>query len=65
MRAERQRMVNEAARLRKFEALDSDGDGRLGKSDVPAALHPIFDALDSDGDGVVTREEVVLGENGS
>lgn len=65
MRAERQRMVNEAARLRKFEALDSDGDGRLSKSDVPKALHPIFDALDSDGDGVVTREEVVLGENGS
>jgi peroxiredoxin len=64
-RAERQRMVNEAARLRKFEALDTDGDGRLSKSDVPAALYPIFDALDSNGDGVVTREEVVLGGNGS
>ncbi len=51
-----------ASRLRKFEQLDRDGDGRLARSDVPATLLPVFDALDADGDGVLTRAEVVRGE---
>jgi len=64
-RAQRQQMVNEAARLTKFDALDTDKDGRLSRSDVPEQLYPIFDTLDVNRDGIVTREEVVLGGNGT
>jgi Ca2+-binding EF-hand superfamily protein len=54
-------MVREVTRMKKFDALDKDGDGQLAKADVPADLYPIFNNLDSNRDGIVTREEVVLG----
>ncbi len=60
---ERKRMGLEIARLKKFDALDTDRDGRLVRADVPALLYPVFDNLDSNRDGIVTREEVVLGGN--
>lgn len=58
---ERERMRLEITRLKKFDALDTDRDGRLVRADVPAILYPVFDNLDSNRDGIVTREEVVLG----
>jgi len=60
-REDRMQMVREAARLKKFDALDQDGDGRLVKADVPVDLYPVFNNLDTNRDGTVTREEVVLG----
>lgn len=60
---ERDRIAREVARMKKFDALDKDGDGRLLRSDVPPELYPIFDNLDVNRDGIVTREEVVLGGN--
>lgn len=60
-RGGRQEIVNQAARLRRFKALDSDGDNRLTREEVPPLLMPIFKKLDANGDGVVTQEEVVIG----
>lgn len=39
---------------RIFERLDTDGDGKVSRSEFAAS----FDKLDRDGDGYVTREEV-------
>lgn len=58
---ERLRMAGEVARLKKFDALDREGNGRLAKADVPVDLYPVFNNLDTNRDGIVTREEVVLG----
>jgi len=60
---ERTRMAREVTRMRKFDALDKDGDGQLAKADVPVDLYPIFNNLDNNRDGIVTREEVVLGDD--
>ncbi len=51
----------EAERLGMFYKLDTDGDGRLSRDDVPKAIHAIFDQLDLNQDAVVTKEEVVIG----
>lgn len=60
-RAGRAAAVAVAARLRRFDQLDVNGDGRLKRDAVPAELLPIFDRLDANGDGVLTRQEVVRG----
>ncbi|MGB7346052.1 MAG: redoxin family protein [Pirellulaceae bacterium] len=52
------KLAGAAARLATYDKLDSDGDGKLIKSDTPKKLHPIFDELDKDGDGTLTRTEV-------
>lgn len=60
---ERDRMVREVSRLKKFEALDREKTGQLAKADVPAALLPIFNRMDINRDGILTREEVILGDD--
>ncbi|WP_145416745.1 redoxin family protein [Planctomycetes bacterium K23_9] len=52
------RMAEIAARLKTFDKLDTDNDGKLQKSDTPKKIHPIFDELDKDSDGTLTRDEV-------
>ncbi|NND96204.1 MAG: redoxin domain-containing protein [Pirellulaceae bacterium] len=47
-----------AARLKKFDELDRDGDGKITRSDTPLKLIAIFNALDKNKDGVLEREEV-------
>ncbi|MCH5375074.1 MAG: alkyl hydroperoxide reductase, partial [Planctomycetes bacterium] len=54
--------IERAARLRKFEQLDSDNDGRLARKAVPRSLIEIFDRLDNNGDQILTREEVTAGD---
>ncbi len=45
-------------RLRKFDQLDKDGDGKLARSDTPKNLLGVFDQLDKNKDRVLTRAEV-------
>lgn len=49
-------------RLRIFERIDSDGDGKITRSQTPAQLHETFDRLDQNGDRILTRSEVEAGE---
>ena len=49
--------IERAARLRKFDDLDTDGDGRLSRRETPKTLKQVFDELDRDHDRVLTREE--------
>jgi peroxiredoxin len=62
-RGERQKMVDQAARLARLRALDVNQDNRLTLDEVPAILMPIFKRLDTNGDEIVTQEEVVIGGN--
>jgi hypothetical protein len=38
--------------------LDTDGDDKLLKSEVPKQLLPTFEKLDKNGDGILERAEV-------
>ncbi len=51
-------MIRNAVRIRKFDQLDTDGDGKLARSDTPQNLLGVFDDLDKNKDKVLTREEV-------
>jgi len=57
-----QAMIRNAARIRTFDQLDTDGDGRLLRSEAPRMLLRIFDQLDTNGDGILTRDEVIFGD---
>ncbi|MEM9827512.1 MAG: redoxin domain-containing protein, partial [Planctomycetota bacterium] len=48
------------AKMRQFEKLDPDNDGRVARSDTPRLLRTIFDRMDRNEDGTLTREEAVL-----
>ena len=56
-------MIRNAGQIRKFDQLDSDGDGRLARGDAPQLLLKVFDQLDANDDGVLTRDEVIFGED--
>ncbi len=58
LRERAEALIRNAARLQKFEQLDSDGDGKLARSDTPKKLYGVFDDLDANGDGVLTKQEV-------
>ncbi|MFG0263051.1 MAG: alkyl hydroperoxide reductase, partial [Novipirellula sp. JB048] len=51
-------LIRSTVRLKKFEQLDRDGDGKLIRGDTPKQLHPVFDELDANRDGILTRHEV-------
>ncbi len=55
-------LVRNAVRIRTFEKLDRDGDGKLARRDTPRKLLDIFDKLDKNKDEVLTREEVASGD---
>ncbi|XBQ16261.1 MAG: EF-hand domain-containing protein [Oceanicaulis sp.] len=38
--------------------VDTDGDGRISRSEFVEAPHPLFDRLDADANGVVTAAEI-------
>jgi multidrug resistance efflux pump len=40
-----------------FQQLDKDGDGRLGKEDLPESLRPEFAMIDANHDGFIDRTE--------
>ncbi len=42
---------------RRFQAADTDGDGKVSREEFVAAQTAIFDRLDSDNDGVLTPDE--------
>jgi hypothetical protein len=44
--------------LQIFVALDTDGDGKLSKDDVPKRLLPMFEKLDRNKDGILEKNEV-------
>jgi peroxiredoxin len=54
------RAIERAARLRKFDQLDSDKDGKLAREDTPPSLIKVFDSLDKNADRILTREEVAV-----
>ncbi len=54
--------AQQAERLKKFDQLDTDADGKLDRADVPRSLIKVFDQLDKNADQILTREEVVTGE---
>ncbi len=41
-----------------FKQLDSNGDGKLVKDELPGRMADRFDLIDADGDGAVTKEEL-------
>ncbi len=51
-----------AGRLRKFDELDRDRDGKLSRQDAPRSLIPVFDQLDRNHDKTLTRKEVEAGD---
>ena len=51
-----------AARMRKFEQLDTDKDGKLARTETPQSLREVFDQLDKNNDKILTREEVESGD---
>lgn len=55
-------IVRDTARLRKFDQLDRDRDGRLTRKQAPPRFQDTFDRLDANRDGMLTREEVTFGE---
>ncbi len=60
----RQRVADFAgntAKLRKFDQLDQDKDGRITRADTPKALLPTFQQLDKNSDNILTRQEVAAG----
>ena len=61
LRQRARRLAETAARLKTFDELDIDKDGKLQRKDVPRKLQRIFKELDQDGDGVLTREETANG----
>jgi collagen type III alpha len=38
--------------------MDSDGDGKISKDEVPERMRPMFDSMDSNGDGFIDSEEI-------
>ncbi|WP_417735737.1 redoxin domain-containing protein [Rosistilla oblonga] len=61
----RQRAADEVrrnTRLRVFERIDIDGDGKITRKQTPAQLHATFDRLDRNGDSILTRAEVETGD---
>ena len=46
------------APIQIFSMLDTDGDDKLLKSEVPKQLLPTFEKLDKNGDGILERAEV-------
>jgi peroxiredoxin/mono/diheme cytochrome c family protein len=51
-------LIRNAARVRIFDQLDTDNDGKLSRRDTPRKFLESFDQLDKDKDDVLTREEV-------
>jgi hypothetical protein len=55
-------LIRATVRLKKFDQLDTDKDGKLARTDAPRSLFEIFDQLDKNGDKILTREEVAAGD---
>ena len=43
---------------RMFERMDTNGDGKITRDELPEQAPPMFERMDSDGDGAITREEI-------
>ena len=41
-----------------FERMDTNGDGKITRDELPAQAPPMLERMDSDGDGAITREEL-------
>lgn len=54
--------LRRVVRLKRFEQLDRDNDGKLARTDTPRSLFHAFDQLDKNNDTILTREEVLAGE---
>jgi len=50
--------IKRNALVKALRELDHNGDGQLGRAEVPPKHLRVFDALDSNGDNVVTATEV-------
>jgi peroxiredoxin len=61
LRERARRFAETTARLKTFDQLDTDKDGKLKRSDVPKRLNRIFQELDKNGDGTLTRTEAEQG----
>ena len=55
-------LIRNAVRIRKYDQLDKDGDGKLKRTDTPKELRNVFDQLDANDDEVLTRDEVIFGD---
>ncbi len=55
-------LIRNAARVRIYDQLDKDGDGKLTRNDTPRKFLEVFDQLDKDNDDVLTRAEVSFAE---
>ncbi|TWU58187.1 redoxin family protein [Rubripirellula reticaptiva] len=49
--------IRRAVVLKKFDELDTDGDGKISRDQTPAKIHEAFDKLDANQDRVLTRQE--------
>jgi Ca2+-binding EF-hand superfamily protein len=43
---------------RMFERMDTNGDGKITRDEIPEQAPPMLERLDSNGDGAITREEL-------
>ena len=52
--------VASRVRMRQYDRIDRDNDGRITRQETPRALRGVFDRMNGDGDRVLTRREVAL-----
>ena len=52
-------MIIDGPAARVFAALDTDGDGKIVLSDVPAAQREMVSRADTNNDGEITRAEML------
>lgn len=55
-------LIRNANRLKVFDRIDRDGDGKLAREDTPKTLLSVFKQLDANKDDTLTRDEVAFGD---